>query len=155
MKRNKWVVATGMMMLVFALILSGCGGGDQTAVNSTDDAQPKTSETVQATAGAAASGDEDGDKVVVELKNFAFQPAEITVAAGTTVVFRNEDVSTHNVLQTTEDKVNSEEPGFESPQLPQGVTWEYTFNEPGEYPVLCTVGSHYLMGMVGNVIVTP
>ena len=45
--------------------------------------------------------------------------------------------------------------GFHSPHLHhEGDTWEATFTEPGEYPILCTVNDHYKAGMVGTIVVT-
>ncbi len=58
-----------------------------------------------------------------------FVPDTLTVAAGTTVTWRNEDVSSHTV---TEDENN-----FTSPLINPGGSWSYTFNETGVYRYHC------------------
>lgn len=91
--------------------------------------------------------------VEVVMQNLAFHPKELTVPAGTTVRFINKDVLAHNVVQARPDQVRSGDFGFESAQILSGQSWEYTFQTPGEYPLLCTTGSHFLLGMTMTVTV--
>lgn len=92
--------------------------------------------------------------VEVELANFSFSPNELTVPAGTTVRFINRDLIGHDVVQAVPDEVFvTEEFPFQSPQIMPGESWEFTFNDPGEYPVLCTVGAHFLLGMTATIVV--
>lgn len=93
------------------------------------------------------------DVVEVVMQNLAFHPKELTVPAGTTVRFINQDVLAHNVVQARPDQVRSADFGFESSQIQNGESWDYTFQTPGEYPLLCTTGSHFLLGMTMTVTV--
>ena len=80
-----------------------------------------------------------GSRVTVD--NFAFGPASITVAPGTTVTWTNEDDMVHTVTSTT--KV------FSSPSLNTGESFSYTFTAPGTYPYFCALHPR----MTGTVIV--
>ncbi|WP_083930812.1 OmpA family protein [Solimonas variicoloris] len=74
---------------------------------------------------AAATG---GTTVTIE--NMAFGPGVLTVAAGSTVTFLNNDGSNHIVRFAD---------GQQSPRLPMGRTWTRTFTTPGEYPYVCMI----------------
>lgn len=101
---------------------------------------------------AAAEADQDGTITIV-LRNLRFLPDELRIRPGTRVVFANQDGLAHNVVHGASSRVGAPPPLFESPVLNPGDTWSYVFTEPGEYPILCTVGGHQLMGMVGKIIV--
>ncbi len=79
------------------------------------------------------------------LQDFAFQPQELTVVAGTTVVWVNQDGAPHNV--TFADN------SFGSDNFFQGEVFEMTFDEPGVYPVYCTLHGNPTSGMIGMVTV--
>lgn len=84
-----------------------------------------------------------------------FSPEEIRVAPGTTVVFVNADPMEHNVVQTTPAGLTARDyEGFRSPVLAPGEEFRYTFEDEGDFPILCDVGGHFLAGMVGSVTVT-
>jgi plastocyanin len=78
----------------------------------------------------------------VLITNFAFSPASLTVPAGTTVVWTNQDTVTHTV--TAADK------SFDSGNLLPGRTYSRTFTTPGTYPYICQIHSF----MTGTVTVT-
>lgn len=63
----------------------------------------------------------------VRIQDLAFQPAILTVAPGTTVVWRNADRVMHQV-QGGE---------FDSGHLPAGQAWAMVMNRPGRYAFLC------------------
>ena len=65
---------------------------------------------------------------VVVLKNGAFSPAGLTVAAGTRVTWVNLDSVEHDVFG----------PFFESPTMVGGEAYTYTFDRPGEFLYGCT-----------------
>lgn len=69
------------------------------------------------------------EKSAVKISNFQFEPKEITVTAGTTVVWENEG-GRHNVT--------ADNGSFKSPTLTAGDKFEYKFDKPGEYPYHCT-----------------
>jgi plastocyanin len=67
----------------------------------------------------------------VGITKFAFEPKEITVAPGTTIVWTNHDEAPHTV--TSNDK------GFASKGLDTDDTYEHTFDTEGDFAYLCTV----------------
>ena len=79
----------------------------------------------------------------VEIHNFQFLPATLTVTAGTTVTWTNDDTSPHTV--TDKNKA------FRSAALDTKDTYSHTFATPGEYVYGCTF--HPMM--VGKIIVKP
>ena len=79
---------------------------------------------------------------VVHIKNFAYVPATVTVAAGSTVRFVNDDGEAHTV--TSDAKT------FDSGGLDSGDSWSYRFAAPGTYPYFCAVHPY----MHGAVVVT-
>lgn len=89
--------------------------------------------------------------VVIEMIGLRFSPAEIEIEPGTQVVFVNADRMAHNVVHgIPREEVD---PLFESPTLRGGQKWAYVFDEPGEYPFMCTIAGHHLRGMVGHITV--
>jgi plastocyanin len=79
----------------------------------------------------------------VEIHNFNFTPPVLTITAGTTVVWTNQDDSPHTLLAA--DK------SFRSAALDTGDKFSYTFATPGDYHYLC--GIHPMMK--GEIIVKP
>ncbi|MFN3337597.1 MAG: cupredoxin family copper-binding protein [Thermomicrobium sp.] len=79
--------------------------------------------------------------VEVRIVNFGFEPAELTVAAGTTVIWRNDSPTTHTVT--------AKNGAFDSGLLEAGQTFSFMFREPGTYEYWCTLHPE----MLGRVIV--
>jgi len=65
------------------------------------------------------------------IDNFSFAPKQLTVKAGTTVVWTNKDDIPHTV--TSDDKV------FASPLLDTNEKFQYTFTKPGKFSYYCKV----------------
>jgi len=68
----------------------------------------------------------------VEIDNFSFSPAELTVAAGTTVKWTNRDDIPHTVV--SDDKST-----FRSKALDTDDTFSFTFTKPGTYGYFCSI----------------
>lgn len=83
----------------------------------------------------------DATATSVDIRNFAFLPAELTVPVGTTVTWTNSDSSRHSVKWDDS----------ESPVLETRATYERTFDAPGTYAYAC--GLH--PSMQGSVTVVP
>lgn len=79
----------------------------------------------------------------VKIDNFAFNPAVITVKAGTQVIWVNKDDIPHTV--------DSSQGKFKSAALDTDEKFEFKFSEPGEYPFFCRMHPK----MTGKVIVQP
>lgn len=77
---------------------------------------------------------------VVHMSDFAFKPDTLTVQAGQTVVFQNDDDVAHNVTADA----------FTSGDVDGGKSWKHTFDKAGTYAYVCT----YHPGMKGTITVT-
>lgn len=66
----------------------------------------------------------------VAIAEFAFAPATLTITAGDTVTWTNEDQIEHTATSTTG--------AFDSGLLGQGESYSVTFTTPGTYDYLCT-----------------
>ena len=76
---------------------------------------------------------------VVTMKSLKFSPDTTKIKVGETVVWKNEEKTSHIVLID----------GVESPELFMGETWSHTFTTAGTYEYVC--GLH--ASMKGAVIV--
>jgi plastocyanin len=119
-----------VLLLVFAL-LAGCGEGNETSTTSTGG--------TATTAGPGTTG--AGNAVQVIMKDRAFDPKEVTIKAGDTVTWVNEDPTDHDVVAN-----NGE---FKSELFDQGGTFSFTFATAGTYPYFCSIHPD----MTGTVIV--
>lgn len=79
----------------------------------------------------------------ITVDNFAFAPATITIAAGTTVTWTNRDDELHTVVSADDPKL------FKSGPLDTGDHFAFTFAKPGTYQYYCSIHPH----MVGTVVV--
>ena len=67
----------------------------------------------------------------VQIADFAFGPAHLTVDAGTTVRWTNADAVEHTVV--------ANDTSFISDNLAQGSNFEHTFDSPGEFTYVCGI----------------
>jgi plastocyanin len=77
----------------------------------------------------------------VTVEQATFGPATVTIRAGTTVTWVNNDGDLHTVTST--------QGLFASPGLDHGDTFAYRFTAPGTYPYFCALHPH----MKGTIIV--
>jgi plastocyanin len=82
-------------------------------------ALPELTAAGEAVSAAAAS------PATVKIDNFAFAPATLTITAGTTVTWKNEDDSPH--------RIGDKNGTFKSAALDTDDTFSHTFTVPGEY----------------------
>ena len=80
----------------------------------------------------------------VKIDNFTFAPGTLTVPAGTTVTWTNDDDIPHLV-------VANDTKTFRSPALDTNDTYSFTFTTPGTYAYFCALHPH----MQGTIVVTP
>jgi plastocyanin len=93
----------------------------------------------ESAAGEASSSSSTGDSV--EIADFEFAPGEITVPAGTTITFANEDSAAHTA--TADDS------SFDTEELGKGDAAKATFDDPGTYTYYC----RFHVFMKGSVVV--
>ena len=73
----------------------------------------------------------------VQMKDFAFQPADVTVSVGDTVTWTNEDSEPHAPQGGP----------FNAPDVPPGGSFSFTFNEAGDVSYICRIHT-YMSGVV-------
>jgi len=83
---------------------------------------------------AAFAGD-----ATVKIDNFTFDPPRLTVKAGTTVTWYNEDDIPHTVAATGKT--------FRSKALDTDGKFSFTFTTPGSYEYFCSLHPH-LTGVI-------
>ena len=111
--------------LCLAVALSACGGGGSSSDS-----------------GGTASTLASPDALSVDIRGFAFQPAELTVEAGATVSWENFDSFAHSIV--------IEGDAFaDSGRLEEGDRFDTTFAAPGRYPYICGIHN----SMKGTVVV--
>lgn len=124
-------LAVGLLMTILVACSSVTGASPSASASPS----PSASTASTAAGGSAAAGSGQ----TVTLKNFAFSPTTLTVAAGTTVTFKNEDPTEHTVTNGKDGKAAA---GAKFDQkLPTGQSVTVTFDTPGTYDVTCTIHS--------------
>jgi len=118
-----------LMLAILALVLfvAGC----------TQQAGPSTGQTNQ-TAGNPPIG-LNPETASVDISNFAFDPATITVDKGSTVTWINKDSVAHTITGT----------GFDSGSFDTGQNYSHKFDQAGTYEYYCAIHP----SMKGTVVV--
>jgi plastocyanin len=78
------------------------------------------------------AADNPSTSAEVNIDNFSFSPATITVKAGTAVTWTNRDDIPHTVV--ADDKSS-----FKSKVLDTGDKFTFTPTKPGTYPYFCSI----------------
>ena len=93
---------------------------------------------------AASPADKPASSTTVKIDNFSFGPATITIPAGSTVTWTNNDDVPH-VVTSDDNKM------FKSKTLDTDDKFSFTFTTAGDYDYLCSIHPN----MKGKVIVKP
>lgn len=133
---KRWLLLL-LACVALGLVVGGCGGDDDD-----DDGGAQKSEQPAESGGGGdkQSGGGAGSGTQVVMQGIKFDPASVTVSAGDTVTWTNEDSVGHDV---TGDGFKSGDPGG----LQNGDTFEHTFDKAGTFDYVCTVHP----GMEGSV----
>jgi len=97
-----------------------------------------------AIAAGAATGQQPVTTTEIGIDNFAFTPASLTVAPGTTITWVNHDQEPHTVVSAGDGPAK-----FKSPGLDTDDKFSFVFAQPGTYSYICSVHPH----MAGTIIV--
>jgi amicyanin len=124
--------------LALGLVAAGCGdddGGDSGGGSASTTEEP-------------AGGDGGGGGAQVGMQNIQFDPRDITVKAGETITFTNDEAVPHDVHKTSGpgDDFSSGDTGG----MQEGDTFELKLDEPGKYDYVCKV---HAPGMAGSITV--
>jgi plastocyanin len=132
------ILALILACLALGLVAAGCGGDDDDGGGGGGGGG--TSE--QPAGGGGGGGTQ------VSMKNIQFSPKDLTVKAGETITFTNDEAIAHDVHKTSG-------PGADfasgpSGGMQEGDTFELTLDKPGKYEYVCDV---HAPGMAGTITV--
>jgi plastocyanin len=129
------LLALILACLALGLVAAGCGGDDNGGGG-----------------GGGASKSEEpaggGGGTQVSMEDTQFDPKDLTVKAGDTITFTNNDSVSHDVHKTDgpgEDFSSGDTGGMQA-----GDTFELTLDKPGEYAYVCQL---HAPGMAGTITV--
>jgi plastocyanin len=130
MKSFRWLLVGG---LVPVLALAGCGSDDK----GDKEAEPPPK---SAQGSVPKSGEAE-----VSIDTFEFKPQKVVVRPGTKVTWTNDEVSIHNIKDTSPLATPL------SPEMGKGDTFSITYGQPGSYSYICGIHQY----MTGSVEVVP
>ncbi len=143
MKTRFWTGAA--MALAVTLMLAGTvaakHGSDDGAVEVEAEGHTPTATMAPMSMSPAPSMAPAASAASVTIQDFAFGPASISVAVGSTVTWTNQDGTAHTVT--------ADDGSFDSGNLAQGATFSQTFDTPGTYTYHCAIHS----SMIGTITV--
>lgn len=119
------------LMIVAALALAACASGSTPTPAASVAPSVAAPSTVASAAPSSGGSGAAGGAGSVTIQNFAFQPATLDVAAGTTVTWTNQDSAQHTVT--------ADDGSFGSDKLGTGSTFTHTFSAPGTYTYHCSI----------------
>lgn len=120
------------MAMVLLLVISGCVSNTPVTPTPTPAITQTTAPTTVAPTTAVPTTVQPTTipgKFAIEIKDSAFVPANISITKGSTVTWTQKDTIPHSVTG----------PGFNSSQLKQGQTYNYTFNNVGKFNYSCLI----------------
>lgn len=100
---------TALLPIALAALLAGCGGGGDST----------------STGGSEASGAE-----TVKIADYEYAPADLTVPAGTTVTFANQDSAPHTAT-------SKQSGAFDSGTIDGGKSGQITLEDAGSFAYFC------------------
>jgi plastocyanin len=144
MKKAPRVLVLAVALPLALGVIAGCGDDD-------DDTSTEAASTSTESTTTAASGGGGGETLALSETDFALDPADPTVKAGTvTIEATNDGQTTHNIEVEGPDG----EAELEQDLAPGDTgTLEVDLSEPGTYEWYCPVGNHKEMGMEGEITV--
>jgi plastocyanin len=110
------------LAIAVTLAIAACAGSVTPAPSTQAPDGPPAGES----AGPSAAGGS-----TVAIANFAFAPASVTVAVGTTVTWTNSDSASHTVT--------ADDGSFKSAKLANGATFSQTFTTAGTFTYHCSI----------------
>jgi plastocyanin len=130
---------------ILALVLAACGSPVAATPSATEAATPSATEAATPSASPSAEESESAEpseeataeEVRVRLESSNFDPSELTIPAGTTVLFLNADSYTHTVTEGTGGQA-VDDPVVDR-EIAQNRSVRVTFDEPGTYDITCKI----------------
>ena len=141
------IVSTLLSLLLLALLFTACGnsgtsssygnggGGSTTSAAPTDTPIPTSIPSPTPMPTAAITGPTQAIGIIQTSSGYAFNPASLTFAVGTTVIWTNNTQAPHTV---TSDDGKTFDSGASNPISP-GSTFSFKFTKPGTYKYHCQI----------------
>jgi plastocyanin len=105
-----------------AVVTAGCAAFAVAAAVTSDDASD---------ASTLTTGGETGEGEPVEIIDFSFDPADLTVDVGASVTWTNDDSTAHSVVGAGG--------AFASPDIAPGTNFSTTFDQAGTFEYVCGI----------------
>ena len=129
---------------ILALVLAACASPAASPLatepptpSATEAATPSASPSAEESESAEPSEEATAEEVRVRLESSNFDPSELTIPAGTTVLFLNADSYTHTVTEGTGGQA-VDDPIVDR-EIAQNRSVRVTFDEPGTYDITCEI----------------
>jgi plastocyanin len=121
------------LLVVAAFAVAACGGGGGTSAAPTTAAASEPAASAGGGGGGGCAAGEAGGTadVTVDIKDFAFSPADVSASVGQSIGWTNGDSAPHTA--TLDDG------SCDTGNLSQGATGLLVFNEAGTFPYHCNV----------------
>ena len=139
MRRRLWVLfVAGLAVVVLTSVACSSGDDGSSGGGATSAAGGGETQTSEAPAGGGGGGDPD-----VKAEDFQFDPTEVSVASGDTIVVKNDAPSTPHTFTVTDTDIDESL----DPDAEVDVKIDL---DPGTYDFMCTIHPQ----MTGTVTVT-
>jgi plastocyanin len=151
-RTNPRRLVAGAAALSLVLVAASCddgdgdGDGDDAVLDPVETTRPIGVDTTApvpdttAEAGGSTTDEPSVEQAEVAMIGISFDPADITVPVGATVVWTNEDAVDHT---TTAD-----DDAWDSGVVATGESFDFTFDEPGTYTYLCEIHPAVMQGTI-------
>jgi plastocyanin len=136
------LLALLLACLALGLVATGCGGDDD------DDGGGGGGSSKSEQPAGDGGGGGGGGGTQVSMKNIQFSPKDLTVKAGETITFTNDEAVAHDVHKTSGPGADFSSGDVGGMQ--EGDTFELTLDKPGKYEYVCDV---HAPGMAGSITV--
>lgn len=142
MKRHLMLALVVVSVIAVAVFLVACSGGGSANPygGSGSGAGAPAAGSAGSSSGTSGSAGATGNGTAVTIANFAFTPQSVTIKAGGTVTWTNQDSTQHDPTG---------QGGIAAPALSQGQSYSVTFSTPGTYKYICKIHP----SMTGEVVV--
>jgi plastocyanin len=120
----------GIVLVILAVSFAGCTSNPGPAATTIAPERTLVNSYHPATPAPAAAGQTGA----IAIKDFAFTPAILTVAPGTTVTWTNLDGAAHAIASDAGSPLS-----FASGSLAQGASYQFTLSQPGTYTYHCSI----------------
>lgn len=124
-------LTSALLPILFLLLSAGCYPADERSKNANQSAEANAEEKASSVNEDSMVSNED-DKVnrthyhTVEIKQMKFNPAELQISKGDTVVWVNKDIVAHDVTEESAKK-------WTSSIIPSNTSWQMVVTQSSDY----------------------